>query len=106
MKKEKLIYASAIASVLSIVFVAILTIWADLNAPLKDYLKSLSGHHWVTKSYGIVLVYFGAVLLFLVLPKEIGKKTLQRSLIWLFLFTLGGTLAVSGFYVLHFLKVF
>src|SRR3989344_3893952 len=70
MKKEKLVYASAIASILSIVFVVILTIWADLNAPLKDYLKSLSGHHWVTKSYGIVLVYFGAVLLFLVLPKE------------------------------------
>ncbi|KKT61648.1 MAG: hypothetical protein UW55_C0028G0002 [Candidatus Giovannonibacteria bacterium GW2011_GWA2_44_26] len=105
MKKEKLIYASAIASVLSIVFVAILTIWADLNAPLKDYLKSLSGHHWVTKSYGTILIYFGAVLLFLILPKKIGEKTLKRSLIWLFFFVFAGTLSVSGFYVLHFLKV-
>src|SRR3989344_9027020 len=102
MKKEKLIYASAIASILSIIFVAVLTIWADLDAPLKDYLKSLSGHHWVTKSYGSLAVYFAGLLLFLILPKQIGEKTLKRSLNWLFFFAFVGTLAVSGFYVLSF----
>ena len=102
MKKEKLVYASAIASILSIVFVVILTIWADLNAPLKDYLKSLSGHHWVTKSFITAILYpLFFVLLRTRKPRvnDAGTATLTLNLV-----AIAGFVLILAFYFFEYLK--
>lgn len=102
-KNIKIILASVYSSIVSIVFVALITIWADLSAPLKAWLKSLSGHHWVSKSIMMLVFYFLFLAIFFTLIKNAEIGRLKRSLLVLNIVILLGTAAVIGFYVWHFL---
>ena len=95
----KLVFSSAWAAIISVLFVVVITIWADLAPALKDWLKSVTGHHWVTKSLGVVLVYLVALFLFYVFGKE---GNTRRALNLLIFVTVLGFAALLGFYILHY----
>ena len=103
MKLLKLTYASCVSAIVSIVFVTGITVWAELAPGLKAFLKSLTGHHWVTKSWGVVMVYLAGLILFYWLPKQIGEKTLRRSVLSLVVFAILGALVLFFFFVWHYL---
>lgn len=105
MQKLRIIVASSIASIASIAFVTVITIWAELSEPLKESLKALTGHHWVTKSVSMIIVY---ALVFAAayaidgnIKPEAGVKAL-RSLIWAVVL---GTFAIFAFFAWHYLAV-
>src|SRR3990167_6368538 len=52
-----ILYFSIIGTKPALLFAVKVSIWAELAPPLKDWLKSLSGHHWTSKSYLPMLVY-------------------------------------------------
>ncbi|MBI2610106.1 hypothetical protein HYW53_02930 [Candidatus Giovannonibacteria bacterium] len=105
-KGQKLVYASAVAASLTIVFVTVITIWAEFSVPLKGYLKSLSGHHWVTKSYGSLIVYFLGLMIFYAFAQNLNEKSAGRAIVWAIWSAILGSIALTGFFILHFMKFF
>ncbi|MDP2650491.1 MAG: hypothetical protein Q8P04_00100 [bacterium] len=106
MNKPRLIIASAYAAILTIIFVVVITIWADLAVPLKDWLKAFSGHHWTSKSIFSFLLYFVATaVLYPVFRKPNGLQ-LGKALFLLIIAVILGTLALTGFFTGHHLKFF
>ena|SRR3990167_8200413 len=104
MKSLKLIYSSALAAIVSIIFSTGITVWADLSAPLKESLKSVTGHHWVTKSWAVVFLYLLALVIFYFWPKEIKEGTVRKSLVWLTIFSVIGAVVLLSFYMQHYLQ--
>lgn len=96
--KPKLINSSAYAAIITIVFIAIITVWAELSAPLKDWLKNLSGHHWTTKSIFSALLYGAATVILYLISRKSGAEHLRRALGLLLLFTMLGTVVITVFY--------
>ncbi len=80
MDKPKLIYASALSATLTAVFVTVLTIVAELNPAVKDWLKSLSGHHWTSKSILSIVLYIVAFGLCYALKHHIDARKVGISI--------------------------
>ena len=106
MNKPKLIYSSAVASSLAIVFVAAITIVAELQVPLKDWLKSLSGHHWVSKGILSFLLYVVAVFVMYAVTKNVDHKKNKGALWVAIITTILGSLALLTFFTGYHLELF
>ncbi|MBI2064005.1 MAG: hypothetical protein HYT65_03385 [Candidatus Yanofskybacteria bacterium] len=102
MKNLKLTFSSSIAASLSVITITVITIWGELSSPFKAWLAGFTGHHWLTKSVLSLIVYFGGLAVFYLLPKNMGPKTIRRGLIFLIIITLAGSLAVFLFFVWHY----
>lgn len=98
----KRIYASSVAAIISIIFVVVITIWVDLAPALKDWLKSVSGHHWTTKSWFTIAVYGFSFLFITALPVEVGERKTRMSLYFLSVTAVLGGLALTAFFTLHY----
>ena len=101
MNKLKLIYLSSIASSLAITFVTIITIIAELKAPLKNWLKSLSGHHWTSKGILSLLLYIAATLVLYFAVKNVDDKKVRASLWIAIVTTILGSLVLLTFFTGH-----
>lgn len=98
--------ASACAAIITIVFVVLITIWAELSASLKDWLKNFSGHHWTSKSIFSALLYTLDVMILYFAPLTYDAGRLKRTLGWLIGFTALGTLILTLFFTGHHFKLF
>jgi len=94
--------ALSLATMVAIVAIVVMTLVAELSGGFKAFLADLTGHHWVTKgvlALGIFLVTW--------LASAVGlKEELQRIRTWALAVvgvSLLGIVAISLFYVVHFL---
>src|SRR3989338_4446316 len=102
MNKLKLILSSAYASIITILFIVIITILAELFIPLKDWLKNFSGHHWVSKSIFSVLLYIVSTkILYLLIKNNDNNNRVKKSLKLLIVFVVLGIIAITIFYTGH-----
>ena len=106
MNKSKLIISSAYAAILTIIFVVVITIWAELSAPLKDWLKNFSGHHWTSKSIFSVLLYAVATIVLYLSPHKYSDDRFKKTLVFLLVFTILGTVILTLFFTGHHFKLF
>ena len=106
MDKPRLIIASAYAAILTIIFVVVITIWAELAAPLKDWLKTFSGHHWTSKSILSILLYTAATIVMYPIFQKAEGASVRRAISILIIFTVLGVIALTAFYTGHHLKLF
>lgn len=106
MNKTKLIIASAYAAIISIIFVVLITVWAELSVPLKDWLKAFSGHHWTSKSIFSVLLYAIATVIFFRFFREPDEISLRRALTLSIWFSVFGVIALTAFYTGHHFQFF
>lgn len=107
MNKPKLIISSACAAVITIAFVVVITVLAELSAPLKDWLKNFSGHHWTTKSIFSALIYaLAVIILYWWLPHNPNPERIRRKIICLLVFTALGVIILTVFYTAHNLGLF
>ena len=104
-KKLRLIYASSWAATFAVLFATVITIWAEMQAPLKAWLKSITGHHWTTKSWFTVGVYVVLLLLIYVFKREPNDMQVKNSMKWLFVVAILGVLVLFLFFALHYLVV-
>lgn len=86
---------------MAIAAVALLTIWAEKSAPLKNWLAALTGHHWTAKGVLMLAVYLVAAGVSLLRNEEPTAETVDSSFRILITVTILATLAVTGFFVLH-----
>lgn len=106
MNKPKLINSSAYAAIITIVFVVVITVWAELLVPLKDWLKNFSGHHWTSKSIFSVLLYAVATIVLYVSPHKHTDDRLRRALGFLLVFTALGIIIIALFFTGHHFNLF
>lgn len=106
MNKPKLIISSAYAAIITIIFVVVIVIWAELSAPLKDWLKNFSGHHWTSKSIFSVLLYTIVAIALYLTPQKYSDEHLQRTLGFLLISTILGTIIITLFYTGHNFSLF
>jgi hypothetical protein len=104
--KPKLIISSAYAAIITIVFVVVVTIWAELFAPLKDWLKNFSGHHWTSKSIFSALLYTAATIVLYLSPNKHSDTRLKETLGFLLMFTILGVIIVTLFFTGHHFEFF
>lgn len=97
----RLILSSAWAAIITNIFVVTITIWGELSAPLKDWLKNFSGHHWTSKSILAVLLYAVATVLFYFVLRAPNESRVQKTLFALLLSLPLGILAIALFYTGH-----
>ncbi|OGN14670.1 MAG: hypothetical protein A3J47_01090 [Candidatus Yanofskybacteria bacterium RIFCSPHIGHO2_02_FULL_43_22] len=104
--KLKLVISSAYASIITIVFVVIITVWAELSMPLKDWLKNFSGHHWTSKSIFSISIYIVATLVLCLLPNKYSDGHIKRSLELVLIVTLLGIVTITLFFTGHHFQIF
>lgn len=102
MNRLKLIYSSALAAITSIVFVVAITIVAEQSAGLKSYLKALSGHHWTSKSFLTLAVYFVVLLVIYFTTKEPVPRYLRKVLLLVPAFAIAGYVILLAFFLGHY----
>ncbi|MCR4278385.1 MAG: hypothetical protein NUV81_00575 [bacterium] len=106
MNKPKLIFSSAYAAIITIIFVVVITIGAELSASLKDWLKSFSGHHWTSKSIFSVLLYAVATVVLYLSPYKYTDDHLKRILDFLLASAVLGTVILTLFFMGHHFRLF
>ena len=106
MNKLKLIKSSANSAAFTILFVTILTIWAEFSMPLKDWLKSISGHHWTTKSIFSAIFFLATLIVFYLVNRSSSPESVKKSLYSLITIAVVGVLALTLFFTGHHLKIF
>ena len=106
MGQKKLIISSAYAAIATIVFVAVITVWAELSVPLKDWLKNFSGHHWTSKSiFSVAIDLAATVIFYLTLPTP-SEERLRGALFSLLVFSALGVVVITAFFTGHHLKFY
>lgn len=53
-----------LAAIISLLYIPIVTISAELVAPLKAFIKSIFWHHWFGKSVILIILFFVLSLIF------------------------------------------
>ncbi len=102
-KTHRLLNATALATILAVLLVALLTIIGEEYAPLKNWLKNTFSHHWLGKSE-LSIALFGVTTL---LVYFIGKDTVSSvKMVWAALVaTVLSAGAMCIFFALHLLHL-
>lgn len=58
----KRIRSMSLALILTVVFISAVTIAGELSEGVKNILKALTGHHWITKSLLSLILFFGTYI--------------------------------------------
>lgn len=98
-KKTKVTFAVFAAVTLTIIFITVITVYADLYPPLKDWLKNSFTHHWIGKGVLSFLLFVSSVILFSTMPFRVTEEKLVKK-IWLVFWTsLLGTIVIFSLYI-------
>lgn len=100
---QRHLVSSTGAAIVSIIFVTVITLGAELSAPFKAWLAGITGHHWVTKSIGTLVVYAIAYPIVYATHRNPTDKSVEWHLWALFAITLVGIATITLFYFWHFL---
>jgi len=100
----KLIYASSVSASITAIATVVVTIWAEFSVTFKDGLRNISGHHWVTKSLLLIVVYLLVLFLVYLLSKNVSHEKIRGSLYRLIFISILGSFTILGFYIWHFFQ--
>ena len=99
--KNKIAAAAWAANITIVAMVAIIII-AEYVAPFKDFLKSVTGHHWVTKSLFEAILFVALFLVIGIVSKK-KKKEEVRVVLSTAITAVVSYLVLFGFYIIRFL---
>ncbi len=89
------------ATIFTIVFVTAITLYAEVSESFKNILKSITGHHWITKSLFSVIMFFGIYFFSKLSDEKVDILKEVRKIIWT---TLLCSLALFFFFLWHYLN--
>jgi hypothetical protein len=97
---DKLSVGFGISFVIASIFNGLLIVAKENYAPLKDWMKSLSGHHWTT--HGIFVIVLFILLGFILSKTDLNRKIDAYKTSWMVIAgTVLGGLIIVGFYFKH-----
>lgn len=104
-KKLKILYFAIIGAIIAIVFVAAITIFAELVLPIKDFLKNTFSHHWIGKGVVAAGIFVIITAFGLMLPTRINERKISFWLWSLIALTIISFLALTSFFIYEALLV-
>src|SRR3990172_2358966 len=105
MNKDKLVLSVIKSAIITIIFIALITIGADLYMPLKDWLKVTFSHHWVGKGILSAILFAVLIVIFNLVIKDSSIEKVTKKLDILFWVTgLSGVAIIFFFLWETFLK--
>jgi hypothetical protein len=97
---DKLSVGFGISFLIASIFNGLLIIAKESYAPLKNWMKSLSGHHWIT--HGIIVIVLFIILGYIFSKTEMDKKIDANNTSGLVIVgTVLGGLIIVGFFFKH-----
>lgn len=93
--------AASLGAIMAILFIVAITIAAELSESLKNGLKDLTGHHWVTKG----LLSIGVFLVTAIITHPVFRKRPKELMRWGFIVAavaLVGAVVLFLFFVGHY----
>ncbi len=89
----------SMSTMVTISFVTLITVFAELSVGLKDFLKSSTGHHWITKSVSSFVIFFVFYYFCNCNEKNVDVlKEVKKVIIYAIL----GILILFGFFTWHY----
>ena len=95
------IKAMSCSTIFTVVLIVFMTIYAELNTNFKDFLKAMSGHHWVSKSIISLIFFVLCYYLLMNLVKDNERET-KKDVITIVIITVLGALSILLFYAYEF----
>lgn len=100
---DKLSFGFGISFLIASIFNGLLLIAKESHAPLKNWMKSLSGHHWIT--HGIIVIVLFVVLGYIFSISGMNRKINADKTSGLVITgTVLGGLIIVGFFFKHLLE--
>ena len=97
---DKLSVGFGVSFFVASLFNALLIITKETYAPLKDWMKSLSGHHWTT--HGIFVIVLFIILGFILSKTNLDEKIdAVKTSLFIIAGTVFGALIIVGFFFKH-----
>jgi len=97
---DKLSVGFGVSFLIASIFNGLLIVAKESYAPLKDWMKSLSGHHWMT--HGIFVIVLFIVLGYIFSRTDLNRKIdADRTSGLVIAGTVLGGLIIAGFFFKH-----
>lgn len=97
--KPKVGLASLHAAAVTVLFVTLVTVVADLQPPLKDWLKNTFSHHWVGKGWLSAGLFVLLTLWLSFMPTQVDGMKIRKAAWTAFWSALAGTVVLFGFFL-------
>lgn len=97
--RKKVLSAATAGATVTIVFLTLITVMADLQPALKDSLKSAFTHHWIGKGILAVVVFFIVWLTMLAQKRQPDDQRLSAGLMTLTWTAIVGTVILFSFFI-------
>jgi len=97
----KRIRSMSFATIVTVVAITIITIIAELSEGFKNFLKAITGHHWITKSVLAFVLFFAVYLFIKKSDDKVDALAESWRVIWI---TLLASLILFGFFLWEFLS--
>lgn len=98
-KKLKIINSFIAGATAAIIFITAITIFAELEPFIKNWLKNTFWHHWLGKSISSIIVFVLIFLVSLIIPSQPSEEKTVKNL-WRIFWAAGlGTTLVFGFFI-------
>lgn len=92
-----------LASLISVVYIALITIMGELFEPLKNFLKNTFWHHWLGKSIVLAAIFALSAIIFSKTKSE-SEKTDEKYLAAISWLSFLGALAIFVFFSYEYFK--
>ncbi len=92
--------ALAHATSITLALIVVLTLWGELSEEFEDFLKGVTGHHWVTKGIASLVVFAVAYLVLSRTEKDDDDEGAALGALWTAVI---GVAVILGFFLWHFL---
>ncbi|MEK6915787.1 MAG: hypothetical protein AABW89_04575 [Nanoarchaeota archaeon] len=89
------------ATLLTMLFVTSITIVAEISSSLKDGLKAMTGHHWVSK--GVLSLALFGFLLWVLSVKGTSSEEVRKEVRFTFWFTIILSFILFAFFLWHYI---
>ena len=87
--------AVILSTILTIIYITVITVAADLYPPLKEFLANTFSHHWIGKSVTAIVIF----VLFKVIVLSLKPKIKTAFLLnWLTIISVLATLVILAFF--------
>ena len=97
----KRIRSMSFATIVTVATITIITIIAELSEGFKNALKSVTGHHWITKSVFSIIFFFSLYFLLVRTDDNLDVLKEVKMIVWV---TMISSLIIIGFFAWHFMS--
>ncbi len=83
-KQIKLLHSAICATIVTAVFITVITLYAEFSPLLKDWLKTVFTHHWLGKSALSIILFIVVTFLGYFFPLKTDTDTIRKRILLLF----------------------